>query len=206
MPHIDLATIKLHLRVSSTSEDTLIEDFYFPAALEWIEGYTGIAATEKEVTQNVVAKGLTNLFVSLESIPVTEILSISQGGNSIAYESEIDANGRGCIELLADESLISIIASGGEVIMTADGSILTRSEGSALDTSSTAEDVAITYKAGYAAGDLPAGLKQAALFMTSHFFVNRSQVDLSSRQTIAEVPRAATDPCDAFRTRIVTGA
>ena len=47
---VSVDTAKLHLRVTDTSEDTLIGG-YITAAREWVENYTGQILVQREVVQ-----------------------------------------------------------------------------------------------------------------------------------------------------------
>jgi uncharacterized phiE125 gp8 family phage protein len=49
---ISTAEAKLHLRVDSSADDTLIAD-KIAAAREWVEDYTGLVLTRREVTEQI---------------------------------------------------------------------------------------------------------------------------------------------------------
>lgn len=51
---LDLESVKKHLRVTSTAEDSLVQ-FYLDAAISWIESYTGSLLTRQQVEQEELA-------------------------------------------------------------------------------------------------------------------------------------------------------
>ncbi len=92
MAFIPLATLKKHLRVSSNAEDELIEDFYYPAAVNWVADYTGreIVQTTRAF-ETLVADGGE---VTLPAYPVQTVDTVEQDAVGVTFEvSSVDENG-----------------------------------------------------------------------------------------------------------------
>jgi uncharacterized phiE125 gp8 family phage protein len=192
MPHLTLAELKSHLRVSSNAEDTLIQ-LYYDAALDWVADYTGREI--REATRTYVTLIAEAGAVCLPAYPVREIIKISQAGGVMLLED-------GSAMLLEDGSamLLEDTSEGLSFRSTLDVNGVATVVVSGQDPN---ELTAFEFSVGYADGTLPAALKQAVLFLVGHFFHNRSEVDAS--KNLADVPEGAKRLCDPYRVRVFAG-
>lgn len=192
MAFVSLDILKKHLRVSGTSEDALIEDFYYPAAVAWIEDYTGR---------------------ELEQVQRTYITTLEEGGEAVlpAYPVQtVDVALQSQGVMLLEDGTPMLLEDGNPMGLegVADGivpSYSTDSNGVAtvqVSGHDTSELLTIKFTVGYADDGLPAQLKQAILFLVGHFFHNRSEVDANK---MADVPEGAKRLCDPFRMRTFAG-
>jgi uncharacterized phiE125 gp8 family phage protein len=193
MAFVTLALLKKHLRVSSNAEDELIQDYYYPAALSWIADYTGreIEQRQRVYITTLVEGGKT----TLPAYPVQTVDSVQQSAGVMLLED-------GTPMLLEDGSPMKLEDVSDGILPA----FLVDENGVAtlLVTGHDPDELlTIKFTVGYADDDLPAQLKQAILFLVSHFFHNRSEVD-SNR--MADVPEGAKRLCDPFRVRTFAGA
>tara|TARA_R100000951_G_scaffold14328_2_gene11239 strand:+ start:227 stop:808 length:582 start_codon:yes stop_codon:yes gene_type:complete len=193
MPFINTGLLRKHLRVSSTSEDELIQDFYYPAAVQWIADYTGreIEQVQKVYITTLADGGET----TLPAYPVQTIDSVKHSQGVMLLED-------GTPMLLEDGSPMRLeaVEEGLVPSFSVDDNGVATVTVSGHDPS---ELLTIEFTAGYADDELPARLKQAILFLVGHFFHNRSEVDSSK---MADVPEGAKRLCDPFRVRTFAGS
>jgi uncharacterized phiE125 gp8 family phage protein len=98
MAFIPTALLKKHLRVSGSSEDELIQDYYYPAAVAWVADYTGreIAPRQLVHTATVADGGA----VTLPAYPVQTVDTVLQGVTPVTYEAtDVDDNGVTTLEV-----------------------------------------------------------------------------------------------------------
>ena len=84
MAFISLATLKKHLRVSGTSEDILIEDFYYPAAIAWIEDYTGRELEQVQKTYTTTLEEEGEVVLPAYPVQAVDTYSYSTDNNGVA--------------------------------------------------------------------------------------------------------------------------
>ena len=193
MAHVALATLKQHLRVSSNAEDALIEDFYYPAALEWVADYTGREIVQRQRVYITTLEEMGE--ATLPAYPVQTIDSVQQAAGVLLLE-----NGE---PMLLEDGSPMLLEDSAEGI--AFKTVSTDDNGVAILRVSghdTSELLTIRFTVGYVDGELPPQLKQAVLFLVAHFFHNRSEVD---HNKLADVPEGAKRLCDPFRVRTFAG-
>lgn len=163
------AEAKAHLRVTDTSEDSLIAS-YIVAAREWVENYTGHVLVERELTASFTEFGD---FLTIHSAPNVVI-------DSIAY---LDADGN-----VADFAYFAYPAGINPV------KIYPLDNWPTIDDNSA---ILVTYTAGYAsASDVPQALKQAMLLLIAAWHQQRGT---NADAPVQEVPFAVTALCRAYR-------
>ncbi len=170
------AEAKAHLRVTDSSEDSLIAS-YIVAAREWIENYTGFILINGEVVDAFAAWGS---FLTLRHQPIT-------------------------FNEMTDPITVTYIDINGDEVEYADKVIRDQrypwqiwpASGSVFPTLGTNGTITVTYTAGYAsAADVPQALKQAMLLLIGHWFSMRSAV---GEVVLMEPPFAVTSLCRPFR-------
>ena len=151
---IDLALAKAHLRAEGTAEDVLIQS-YIDAAASWVEGFTGLLLTRREVVQSF--SGFATylpLFWGPDVDPDPDTIEL-------AY---VDADG-------SDQVVTAPRLRRGRIYAPADG-------WPAIGDYST---VALSYTAGFGDGEgetpVPADLVQAQLMLIAFWFQNRAAGD-----------------------------
>ena len=92
MAFIPTALLKKHLRVSGSSEDELIQSYYYPAAIGWVADYTGREITPRQVVHTAtIADGGE---VTLPAYPVQTVDTVLQGVTPVTHEvTDVDDNG-----------------------------------------------------------------------------------------------------------------
>lgn len=98
MAFIPTALLKKHLRVSGSSEDELIQSYYYPAAIGWVADYTGREITPRQVvhTATIVDGGA----VTLPAYPVQTVDTVLQGVTPVTHEvTDVDDNGVTTLEV-----------------------------------------------------------------------------------------------------------
>lgn len=170
MAHITLAQAKLYCRVSHDGEDDLFSDTLIPAALAWLEDYTGRVIDVVSVTDSFQDTEVEGLKLTLRRQPVDVASVVVEIDGDVVdpsgYTVEVDLEGVGTIEF--DEGY-----------------------------SYSADDaIEVTYDAGYADGDLPKPLLQAALAHIDFVYENRAQ---------GGQPEVAKLLANPYRTRLFAG-
>jgi uncharacterized phiE125 gp8 family phage protein len=164
---VTLAEAKLHLRVTATDEDALI-DSYLDAATQWAEVYQGRKYLSQtcvdylDAWPTVIRPRWLPLFV------VTSIQYIDDGGTLQTWDAdEYDVD--------SDTEPGRIVPAYGESYPSIRGDV---------------NGIIVTYTAGYGtdAEDVPGEIRTAILMIVAHWYANREAVsDLS----MAEVPMGA---------------
>lgn len=176
---LSTAEAKAHLRVTDTSEDSLIAS-YIVAAREWIENYTGFILVQREVTDSFAAWGN---FLTLRNQPITvgdptpalTVTYIDTDGNEVEYTGRV----------IRDQRYPWMIYPA-----------------STFPTLGTNGTITVTYTAGYAsASDVPQALKQAMLLLIGHWFSMRSAI---GENPLQEAPLAVTSLCRPFRGAVLS--
>lgn len=170
------AEAKAHLRVTDTSEDTLIGT-YIVAAREWVENYTGHILVQREVVDGFSAWGP---YLTLRHQPITvgdptptlTVAYINADGDETAFEDFV----------LRDQRYPWTIwpVHGSEFPELGENPTIT-----------------VTYTAGYAsAGAVPQALRQAMLLLIGAWHQQRGA---NSGDEMFETPFAVTSLCRPFR-------
>ena len=194
MAFIPTALLKKHLRVSGSSEDVLIQDYYYPAAVAWVADYTGREIVPRQLTYITTLPEMGEAL--LPAYPVASVDTVEQSQGVMLYQD-------GSPMLLEDGSPMWLGGSTEGIafkVVGIDDNGLATIRVSGHDVS---ELLTVTFTVGYADADLPLQLKQAVLFMVGHFFHNRSEVDSNK---MADIPEGAKRLCDPFRVRTFGGA
>ncbi|HYI42678.1 MAG TPA: head-tail connector protein [Sphingomicrobium sp.] len=168
---ISLETAKAHLRVTDTSEDSLITAL-ITAAREWVENRTGKALVRREF---VDAFDRWTRYLELRWAPVAEVTEVGYtdtDGEAATYEGFIASTHR-------DPARVYPAPDGWWPSLGRNGS------------------VTVTYTAGFAAGEEPQGLLQAMLLLIGHWYSVREGVNVGN--IINEVPFAVEALCDQHR-------
>lgn len=153
---ITTAEARKHLRVDSTADDSLIAD-KIAAAREWVEDYTGLILTRREVTESL------NYFLAQTKLRAWPIAADEPV--SIVYRDTAGAE-----QTIADAQLRASVRP-GEIYPAA----ATRWP---LN-SAVSGTIAVTFTAGYAnAASVPPILKQAMLVMLTAFYEDRDGGEL----------------------------
>lgn len=148
---ITTAEAKKHLRVTSSADDALIVD-KIAAAREWVENYTGLVLTRREVTESVtyfLAQTKLHAWPIAADQPVAIVYRDTSGAEQSIADAQLRATSRpGVIYPPAGDRWPSNANVDG-----------------AID---------VTFTAGYAdAASLPKILKQAMLVMLTAFYEDR---------------------------------
>jgi uncharacterized phiE125 gp8 family phage protein len=89
MAFVSLNILKKHLRVSGTSEDDLIQSYYYPAAVSWVADYTGRDLEQvQRVYTATVGDGVKAV---LPAYPVQTVDTVEQSSVGVSFTSEIVA-------------------------------------------------------------------------------------------------------------------
>jgi uncharacterized phiE125 gp8 family phage protein len=168
---ISVPEAKKHLRVDSAADDTLIAD-KIQAAREWVEDYTGLILTRRQVTETLTG-GFRAARLRAWPIAADEPLMITYRDRAGAEYTIADAT----VRAKARPALIYPAA------------------GSYWPGSYAARSVEVTLTAGYpTAAAIPAKLKQAMLVMLTAFYEDREGGAL-----FAAAERSARGLCRAER-------
>jgi uncharacterized phiE125 gp8 family phage protein len=175
-PAIDLDTVKAHLRVDFSDDDTLIQA-YVDAAVSHIDGPRGslgraIWTQTLELRQNV--------FGTEVRLPYGPVQSVT----SIKY---VDSDG-------AEQTLAE-----GQYILTNDGVVALAHNASWPTLRGDAEGVRVRYVAGFPT--VPQSVISAVLMMVAHWYSNRDAVVIG--QTAQEMPMGAQALLAQFRSWMV---
>lgn len=148
---ISTAEAKLHLRVDSSADDTLIAD-NIVAAREWAEDYTGLILTRREVTEQISQFAAQT---KLRAWPIATDEPIS-----IGYR---DADG--AEQTIADATVRAIARPG----------VLYPAAATRWPLASTVSGpIDVTFTAGFATpAEIPGTVKQAMLIMLTAFYDGR---------------------------------
>jgi uncharacterized phiE125 gp8 family phage protein len=151
---ISTAEAKKHLRVESSVDDTLIADKII-AAREWVEDYTGLVLTQREITETLPRFSSTS---KLRAWPVAQ-----DQPATLTYR---DASG------------VEQTISDAQIVARARPAVIYPTPGSRWP-SDVAGEIAVTFTAGYIdAASVPQKLKQAVLIMLTAFYEDRDGGDL----------------------------
>jgi uncharacterized phiE125 gp8 family phage protein len=169
---ITLAEARKHIRVDSPADDVLIEG-YIVAAREWVEDYTGLVLSRREVTESV--SGFTNP-IKLRAWPIAADQPVS-----IAYR---DRTGVG--QTVAN-AVLRAASRPGTVYPAA---------GARWPDSNTVDGaIDVTVTAGFVdAGSIPQVLKQAMLVLLTAFYEDREGGEM-----IAAAERSARSLCRRYK-------
>ncbi len=163
-----LTTAKAHLRVSHSSEDTIL-GVYLGAAIRYVEEITGRALITQSWT--LTLPGFSDLIV-LPRPPFTSLTTFTY---------------------LDEDSVSRTVSSSLYTSDTAsDPGAIRRKPGSSWPTTDcTASCVTAVYAAGYGASEtsVPDPIKQAILLLVGHFYENREAVSVGG-STPTEYPLA----------------
>jgi uncharacterized phiE125 gp8 family phage protein len=176
---ITLAEVKEHLRYTSTSEDSLIEDVYIPAAVSYVEGYTGRAL----VTRTIY--GYFDRFPERKDffeLPLGEVSSIV----AIKYRAPGDS---GYDSTLSTAHYYLVIAELPMVGLNSNYSWPTVDE--------VKSAVRIEFVVGQDTEDVDPLLKLCCAKLAAHFFENRNIVVFGSGSS--EMPYGLETLIDKFR-------
>lgn len=146
---VSIDEARKHLRVDGTADDVLIAE-KIAAAREWVEDYTGLLLTRREVTERI---GSLSARTELRAWPVAEAAPLV-----ITYRDR-----SGTEQTISDAALRT--GTRPALIYPAAGSYWP---------SAAASGIEVTFTAGFAAPeDIPAKLKQAVLVMLTGFYEDR---------------------------------
>lgn len=153
---ISTAEAKKHLRVDNSADDALIADNII-AAREWVEDYTGLILTRREVTEAVRAFGTQT---KLRAWPIADDQPVT-----ITYRDT-----HGAEQTITDATLYALARPG----------LIYPAAGTRWPLNSTVSgDPYVTFTAGYAdAADVPQVLRQAMLVMLTAFYEDREGGEL----------------------------
>ena len=172
---ISTAEGKKHLRVETTADDALIADKII-AAREWVEDYTGLVLTRREVTEAI---GAFSAQTRLRAWPLAD------EPISIVYRDFAGAE-----QTIADATLWAL--SRPAIIYPADGAVWPCG-------STMTGPASVTFTAGYAtAADVPQVLKQAMLVMLTAFYDDRPGGEI-----FVAAERSAKTLCRRYRRRVL---
>ncbi|APZ98064.1 hypothetical protein BWQ93_05905 [Sphingopyxis sp. QXT-31] len=172
---ISTAEGKKHLRVESTADDTLIADKII-AAREWVEDYTGLVLTRREVTEAIDSFSAQT---RLRAWPVAD------EPISIVYRDFVGAE-----QTIADAVLRPQTRPAR--IYPALGAVWPNCR-------TISGPAAVTFTAGYAtAADVPQALKQAMLVMLTAFYDDRPGGEM-----FAAAERSAKALCRRYKRRVL---
>jgi uncharacterized phiE125 gp8 family phage protein len=170
---VSLETAKAHLRVTTTSEDTLI-GIYIKAARQWVEQYTGHILSPRTFVQAYSAWGD---YITLYYRPVTTVTTITYDS---ADEDQADFTD---YEYSLGQHPMRIYPV------------------SSFPTLRTNGYITVTYTAGYAsAAEVPDALIQAILLMIGHFYTGRVAV---GTETWNEIPLGVRSLCNFYRIPVI---
>jgi uncharacterized phiE125 gp8 family phage protein len=173
---LTLDEAKKQLRVDSDGDDSFIEEKII-AAREWVEDYTGLVLTRREVTESL--SGLLAR-TALRAWPVAADQPIT-----IAYRDQVGAE-----QVIADAVIRA--ATRPALIFPAAGSRWP------LGWPATGV-VDATFTAGFAsAAEIPQGLKQAMLVMLTAFYEDREGGDV-----FAKAEETAKSLCRRHKRRVL---
>lgn len=166
---------KLHLRVTTTDEDTIIAA-YLSAAIAWVETYTGHILAQREVEDTF---GEWGEYLTLYHQPITVgdptptlvVEYTDDEGDFIEYEARVIRDFKYPWTIHPPYGF-SFPSLGGPAT------------------------IKVTYTAGYDAGEVPVALNQAILLLIGHWFMNRSGLQEESLQ---EAPLAVKSLCAPYR-------
>jgi len=152
-----LAAMKLHLRVTSESEDVLIQEA-MDAAITHIERETNLVLSPRTVIEEVADGGI--LTPRLRTWPISAVTSVSYrdiAGNVALVEApayySILARRPGRMGLITPWAPPVTVSGRGTIL--------------------------VAMEAGFAAGDVPANIVQAVKLVTAEFYKNREAGGLS---------------------------
>jgi len=180
-PILSLEAAKLHLRVDSSAEDSLITDAV-AAAQGFIEDTTVLVLTRRTVVETP-----SRLFgaVELRSWPIASVNSISYLDRSGATQQIV--TGGWFTNLAARPVSVSPIV-GTRWPLTA----------------ALAGAISISVTAGYATpADVPPAVMQAVKLLTSHFYTNRNAVEVGARAVSVEVQLAVADLLRKWKRKVI---
>lgn len=171
---LSLGACKLHLRVTSDRENELISALR-DAAIEFVERYCGVklGPVAGMIWRAEGFPSDSNRSVSLAIRPVTSVTAVT-------WQDGIGDTVDGIVSDFR-------ISSDGELLPTVGASWPSGIGGA----------VAVTFDAGYAAGEVPSMLLSAVKLMLGHLFKNREAVVATG--LTGEVPFGVTALCAPFR-------
>lgn len=170
---LDLAKAQCRV-LDDSSEDTLLE-VYRDAAIDAVQRYTSLALSSVTAVWSGSFEGASGI-LHLGLGPVSAI-------TSIAY-----LDGDGATQTLAASAYR--LGQQGRVLPV-----------DSWPSGAVDGGVTITFTAGFATGAVPPVLKQAALMMIGHWYMNREAVVVG--ETTAELPLAFRSACDAYRLPVI---
>lgn len=177
IPATFLSEAKAQARISTSSEDTLIE-LYLASALQSVELYTGRALIERD------------FLLVLDDFPCANHIEIPVGQlQSVASVQYLDTDGT--LQTWDDENYtVGTVRPLGRIVK---GLGVTWP----FVKQSVAEAVQITFTAGYGEDEasIPPNLRHAILLLAAHFYDTRSPVNVGN--IVNEIPmtlRFAFDP------------
>lgn len=166
---VDLTLLKAHLRKTDSSEDTLLAA-YLAAAIRAVENHSGHVLAQRAVVDTFTAWG-TVLRLRHQPIAAEPTIEyVNSDGDTVDYEGFVFRNAvyPATIEPPSGVSFPALGANG---------------------------TIAVSYTAGYDAGEVPADLNQAVLQLAAHWFVNRELGGADAD----ELPFMVTDLCKPYR-------
>lgn len=178
---LSLDAAKLHLRVDSSAEDSLITDAV-AAAQGFIEDTTVLVLTRRTVVETP-----SRLFgaVELRSWPIASVDSISYLDRSGATQ-EITTGGWYANFATRPVRLSPLVGARWPL------------------TASLAGAISISITAGFATpADVPPAVMQAVKLLTSHFYTNRNAVEVGARAVSVEVQLAVADLLRKWKRKVV---
>ena len=192
---LGLDEVKLNLRVDGDDEDQAISDLIVTAR-EYIEDYTGLVLTPREVYETVPSLGDR---IILKSWPIAskDDIAISyydHSGASIAIDPSqwYAILGEKPARLVAVRSGWGISGGFGPLGLT-----LEHSRSPILPFTTV-----FTLQAGYQTpDDVPATVKRAMHLLIGHFYANRSAVEAGVRAAAIEIPLGVKDLLRRWRKR-----
>lgn len=156
---LNLTTVKNHLRVEHSDDDTLISG-YTESVIDYLESITGRVIGQKVVTQYLNDFPLSDNPIILE----TNYLS----GLTIQYYTDVTSSA-------------STFSSNDYRIITLGSYTQVQPNNNWVTTDDKEGSVVLTYTAGYyTTNDIPKAIKQAALLLIGHYYEHRENVIIGS--------------------------
>lgn len=169
---LPLVDVKAHLSIEA--DETEFDDLlaiYSAAAVDQVERYCELAMGPK-----------TGLVWKAEALPARLVLPVGPNAVPTGF-AYLDGSGVGAT---ADVATLRV-ASGGTVVPVAGESW----------PSDIGGGIELTFSAGYAEGECPPALKQAALLFVGHLFANREAVITGTIS--GEIPHGFRSLCSPFK-------